>query len=138
MLGPDQVGDVVADPLGERRRRTAGGDADHDRIAPDDRRQDEAAELGIVGDVAQLGDGRDLDIDLTIARCRDDEETIRVVGPKRPQQLGDREAPELVVDLRRDDRDLRIALEQALHLLCRDTAAADDRQSRPRRSRQAM
>ena len=127
MSRPDEVRDVVADALGERRRGAAGRDADHDRVAPDDRGQDEAAELGIVGDVAQPGDRRDLGVHRAVVRRGDDEESIRrIVGLERPQQLGDREPPQLVVDLRRDDRDPCVAVEQALHLLRRDPPAADD------------
>src|SRR5262249_22212321 len=46
-------GDVVADPLGERRRRASGRDRDGDRPFAVDGRKDEVAEVGHVGDVAQ-------------------------------------------------------------------------------------
>ena len=53
-----------------------------------------------------LGDRRHLDVHRAVVRRGDDEESIRrIVGLERPQQLGDREPPQLVVDLRRDDRD---------------------------------
>ena len=53
MTRPDDAGDVVAQPLGERRGGAAGRDGDRDGPLPVDGREDEAAEFGDVDDVAE-------------------------------------------------------------------------------------
>ena len=95
--------DVAADALRERRRRTAGRDADDDRIAADDRRQDEAAELRVVGDVAERrafgGRARDVDVDDAVVRRGDHEEASDDVGAaKRPALDPNGETAQIVVD----------------------------------------
>ena len=84
MLGPDDLGDLVAKPLRERRRRAAGRDRDGDRILAVQRGQDEGAELGDVDDVAEeragLGVGEDAPVDGRVGRGGDDEVAAVEVG----------------------------------------------------------
>ena len=53
VLEADLRGEAVAQPLRERRRRARRRDGNGDRPAPVERRQDERAQLGHVGDVAE-------------------------------------------------------------------------------------
>ena len=95
MLGPDERRDVVADALSERGRGAARRDADDDRVAAHERRQDERAELGVVGDVAEQrapGRGaRDAAVDRAVVRRGDDEQPA--VEIRRRGTLAARAAP---------------------------------------------
>src|SRR5581483_9117716 len=53
VLLADAAAQLVAEPLGERRRSSARGDGERDRVAPEDGGQDEAEVLRRVDDVAQ-------------------------------------------------------------------------------------
>ena len=53
LAAPTMRGELVAQPLRERRRGAAGRDGDRDRPVAVHRGQDERAELGHVGDVAE-------------------------------------------------------------------------------------
>jgi len=69
VLEVDLRREAVAQPLRECRRRSAGRDRNRDRPAPVQRRQDERALLGDVGDVSE-----------NVARCRVREDTLALRG----------------------------------------------------------
>src|SRR5438445_657280 len=100
----------------EHERVAAVRDRDRDRPPAVQRRQDERAELGNVGDVAEdaarLGVGRDAPVQLVVAR-RDD-------GEPDSLQVGS------AIILRRDDGDDRTRRAQSFDLFAGHLAAAHD------------
>src|SRR5262245_8020904 len=132
MLGADDVGDVVADPLGEGGRGTICRDGDRNWIAADDRREDEVTELGGVDDVAQnrarTRVARDLAIDAyRRGRCDDKKATLKVGRVATALEDRDVELSKLVANARCDDRNVRAALDEAVGLLEGHGASAYDK-----------
>src|SRR5438067_1064093 len=96
-----------------------------------DRGQDERAEIGNVGDVAEqpaaLGVAMHAFVDVALRRRRDDEEraakiaaAIRAASPRHVQRA------QALVERRRYDGDVGAAREQASRLLRADRPAADN------------
>jgi hypothetical protein len=131
VLRADELRDLATEPLCKGRRRAARRHGDGDRALAVDSRQDERAELGNVGHVAEepapLGVGEDAPVHVLAGGCRDDEKLpveVRALVPARKPAHG--ELPDFGRGLRGDDRDLCAALEEPAGLLEPDGPGADD------------
>src|SRR5581483_1559120 len=131
VLPADLRAEAVAELLRERRRGAAGGDGERDRPGAMDGREDDAAELGHVDDVAEerarLGVRVDAPVQRRVRGGGDDEEAAVEVGaPVRAADPLDAELRELRLRLRRDDGDGGAALDEPARLLDTRPAGADD------------
>src|SRR5438094_6617588 len=131
VLRANDGGDLTPQPLRERRRSAAGGNGDGDRVDAMHGGQDQTAELGIVGDVAEDPEPLGVLLDPTIhpaIRRRRDREPLAAEVPARITALDpfNGQVEQLGDDLRRSDGDARAALEQSARLLEPDVPTSDD------------
>jgi hypothetical protein len=137
------LGDFAFHPLGQGGRRSGRRDRDRERAAAHDRGQDEVAQRRHVDDVdehrAGLGVLVHRDVDLAVVGRGDHQERPREIRGHVLAALPDDRAlggqpRQLLVGMRRDERDVAATEEQPLDLLEADLAAADDQAAPPRQT----